>query len=66
MSDQLRDGTRVIGERNHNAKLTADHVREIRKLHALGVLQHELARKFQVSRPTIRAIVRRETWAHVA
>jgi hypothetical protein len=39
---------------------------QIRKLSAHGVLKTTLAKQFTVSPETIRKIIRRETWKHVA
>src|ERR1017187_540997 len=54
------------GERNQNCKLTADDVRQIRKLYWDGAIQADLARRFAVSRLTISFIVRRKIWKSVA
>lgn len=54
------------GERNGMAKLTATAVAEIRQRAGAGEAQRRLAREFGVSRPAISAVVKRETWRHVA
>jgi hypothetical protein len=54
-----------IGEAHYNAKLTESDVLEIRRLHDEGRSMCGLARQFDVSAGNIRAIVRRETWAHL-
>lgn len=46
-------------------KLTEDQVREIRSLHSQGAAKSRLAKAYGVSRPTIRSIINRETWAHL-
>lgn len=51
------------GERHHQAKLTADSVRQIR---ADGRSNQEIAETHGVSRSTIREIKRGEIWKHVA
>jgi hypothetical protein len=53
---------RVVGERNHKAKLTEDMVREIR---ASDETAAELARRYGVTAPNIADIRKRKTWRHV-
>ncbi|MDP2129957.1 MAG: helix-turn-helix transcriptional regulator [Erythrobacter sp.] len=53
---------RVAGEKNGNAKLTADVVRSIR---SSSGSQTELAERFGVSRALIHAIVNRKAWTHI-
>jgi len=59
-------GRRIRGQAHPHAKLTDDEVLEIRKLFASGMTQIEIARKFNVAKKTVRMIVRRATWKHVA
>jgi DNA-binding NarL/FixJ family response regulator len=54
------------GERIALARLTEESVREIRRLQARGFLHREIARQFNVSRPTISAVCSGRTWRHVA
>lgn len=57
---------RPRGEQHALAKLLAPEVRAIRKLYAAGgVSQPELAHQFEISRPTVSAIVNRRIWKHV-
>lgn len=56
---------RARGERVHGAKLTATEVRALRADALAGLSQYALASKYGVSRPTVKAIVRRHTWKHV-
>lgn len=51
---------------HHRAKLTEAAVLDIRKRHANGETQHKLAAAFNVSQPTIAAIVSGATWRHVS
>lgn len=53
------------GSSNGAAKLTDDDVRNIRKLAADGVKQHEIAKRFNVAQGHISAIVTRSKWAHI-
>lgn len=54
------------GEKNGQAVLTEDDVREIRRRkRGLGTPYRELAAQFGVSIPTISMVVRRERWGHV-
>jgi hypothetical protein len=55
----------LVGEKNGQARLTSEDVKEIRRLHATGVAQRALARQFGVNRAMIYLIVRRKKWAHV-
>jgi hypothetical protein len=53
------------GERSGTAKLTADMVREIRRLLADGVTQTEIERRLGIDQTTVSQIARRKTWGHV-
>jgi DNA invertase Pin-like site-specific DNA recombinase len=57
--------TQPVGEQSHNAKLTADNVREIRAMHADGYTLRELAAKFGVSNVSVYNAVARKTWKHL-
>lgn len=68
VQDQIIRGRRPDqrGERNPVAKLTAEKVREIRRLYSAGdTSQHKLGAQFGVCREVIRSVVRRRTWQHV-
>ncbi len=56
---------RGAGEKNAAAKLSADEVREIRRLAKRGVDQYELARRFGINQSHVNHIVRRLNWAHL-
>lgn len=47
------------------AKLSADDVRELRRLHTDGLSFNELSRRFGVAVGNVHQIVHRKTWAHV-
>jgi hypothetical protein len=65
-ADRAKHGTSNQGVRNRSAKLNEEQVREIRRLYATGGFSLSmLARKYQVTVPTIHPIVQRRTWKHV-
>jgi hypothetical protein len=61
-ADKLSHGTHNRGERNGQAKLTADDVRAIRRM-AGAMTQEAIGRAFGVSRFLVSLILRRERWA---
>lgn len=63
VADTTRHGRTPIGERHHEAKLTAADVEHIR---ASTEPISDLARRFKVDRKNIREIRNRRTWRHVA
>lgn len=65
MRDKERDGTRLLGSRNHRAKFDEDDVREIRRLSDQGVLGVTLAERYGVSKSVISNVINRRRWAHV-
>lgn len=56
-----------LGSLHHNAKLTEDQVRDIRREYAAGGTSHfKLALKYDIeSTDTIGKIIRRDSWTHV-
>ncbi len=68
-ADKVLHGTNqrpdVRGERNHNAKLTAESVVAIKQALARGVPQTELARTYDVARQSISQVATGKTWRHV-
>ena len=57
---------KAIGERNANSKLTANKVREIRRMYAeKRADQYALAGMYSVSQTSISAIIRNQTWRHI-
>jgi hypothetical protein len=54
------------GEKHRDAKLTEERVREIRKRNAAGEGYRKLAAIYGVDRSTIKYVVKRITWKHVA
>lgn len=65
IADKERDGTKVVGERHHYAKLTADVVRAARDENARGATTVALAKKYGVSQSSMWAALRHQTWRHV-
>lgn len=56
----------VVGESNHNSKLTEGDVVEIRRCYNAGEKRANLARRFDVNLALICRIVAREIWRHVS
>ncbi len=63
--DKRRDGTALIGEKNHKSKLNSLQVRVIRRAHELGVEYSRLAKIFGVSHNAIVLIVKRINWKYL-
>jgi DNA invertase Pin-like site-specific DNA recombinase len=61
--DAVERGRLAVGERNFNARLTEDQVREMRRLSGLSYA--EMARMYGVSRPTATRAYKGDTWRHV-
>lgn len=64
-ADAAAHGTRLRGERQNGARLTADAVREIRSMAKDGMLHKDIAARFGVHKGNVGHIVRRDTWKHV-
>lgn len=52
----------VVGEAHYAAKLTADNVRDIRKLYKEGWTQPMLAERFGTTSKNMHMIVHNKTW----
>lgn len=64
--DSVREGTIKHGEDHHNAKLTVDKVREIRRLYAAGThSQKDLSQLFHIDQGHISSIISRKKWRRV-
>lgn len=63
--DKWEHGTMRHGEAHHNAKLTADKVREIRRRFAAGETQVAMAKEFGVRQCVVSDVVLRKTWVTV-
>lgn len=59
-------GAHCRGARNHNAKLDAARVAEIRACHQSGESFRAIARRLGVNRTTVRSAVKGKTWREVA
>lgn len=59
-------GVNSFGEVNGNAVLTVDKVRDMRSEAAGGASLKQLAARYGLTVPGVRAVVRRLTWRHVA
>jgi hypothetical protein len=56
----------LLGEDHPNARLTSKQVLQIQELYATGkFLQKDLAVRFNISRPSLRKIVRKQSWSHL-
>lgn len=63
--DKYGHGTMPVGERHHQAKLTEEDVRAIRRRLNAGETSVAIAADYGVAWPTIDAIYRGESWTHV-
>jgi len=65
-NDASEKGRLVVGEKHHNAKLSASQVQDARDRHASGESIRAISRGLGVSKKTVALTVSGETWAHVA
>lgn len=65
IADKEKHGTKLIGERHHQAKLTETQVIEIRSLRN-KISRSKLAVMFGCTRSCIDEIIDRKTWRHLA
>jgi hypothetical protein len=63
--DMLRHGSRRLGETAVKARLKEGEVREIRRLMAEGASPDDLASRYGVGAPNIKAIASGRTWRHL-
>jgi hypothetical protein len=64
--DGVRKGRFTCGERNGQAKLTAEQVVAIRRRYLSGgVYQHQLAAEYGIDRAMVSHIVRGKSWKHL-
>ena len=65
-ADKLIHGTRVMGERCHASKLTAQLVASIRARYSAGNVTHaQLGAEFGIYPDSVGKIIRGDTWKHV-
>lgn len=62
VNDRWRDGTIIIGEKHHKAKLKEADVIEIRQLYDQGLTQKEIARRYNIGRTAIAKIIGKQNW----
>lgn len=62
VQDKWRDGTIVLGEQHHKAKLTQQNVLAIRDCHAKGMTMKEIAKIYGVNQTAIHKIISRVNW----
>lgn len=65
LADRVAHGTMIRGSQQHNAKLNEEQVTEITKRLLAGESQKALGDEFGVSRGSVKAIARGQTWKHV-
>lgn len=65
MEDMRIKGRTTRGEKNENAKLTEQKVKEIRLLNDRGMTIREIADKFNVTEECIKSVIARKSWKHV-
>ena len=65
LQDASRKGIMNFGEKNGQAKLTVNQVREIKKKLLSGQSQVELAKEYKVTKGNIAHIARGRTWAWI-
>lgn len=63
--DNVKDRPNPIGEKNSQAKLTENDVKEIIKLLKNNVSLSKIGEKYNVSKSTISSIKRGKTWKHI-
>ena len=67
MIDMTSKGRSLTGEKQPGSKLVKESVIEIRRLYSLGLhSQGVLAKEYGVDKSTIRRIISRELWKHIA
>ena len=61
-----KTGLSPLGSQRPFSKLTESKVREIRTLHASGVMQKDIAPRFGITKQTVCKIIKRQKWSHIA
>lgn len=65
MQDMVNKNRQAVGERNTNSVLTADKVKQIKKLLTIESNISSIARQYSVDHKTIRQIRDNKTWRHI-
>lgn len=65
MQDMVKKQRQTIGERNGCSKLTENDVHQIRQMRLDGMIEREIADKFNVTRSAIAGILQGKTWKHI-
>lgn len=65
IDDKVAKGRQMKGEAVPNSIVTEAEVIEMRRRHAAGEMQKDLAVEFGISRPTMSNIIRGVTWKHL-
>lgn len=61
-ADMLRHGTRLRGEKHHNAKLAPQNIEAIEKMWLSGMKQREIGKFFGVNQSAISKIINGKRW----
>ena len=62
VDDKWRDGTVIIGEKHHKAKLNEADVIDIRRLYGQGLTQKEIAARYNIGRTAVGKIISKQNW----
>lgn len=65
MADCVKHKTIARGEKNGHAKITANDVKEMRKLRAMGKTFERIAANYPICRQTVQDAVYGKNWKHV-
>lgn len=64
-NDCINKDRKLRGSAHQNSKVIEKDVALIRKLYGDGMLQKDIAKKFDITRENVGYIVRRKTWTHI-
>jgi len=65
MDDAVKKGRQAKGLMLPQARLSAEDVIEIRRLHKYSIGYRKLSKQFSVSPTAIKKVLARETWRHI-
>ena len=63
--DQKQKNRHLAGQKNGNAKISEQDVREIKALASVGMAQHKIADRYGVCQMQVSRIVRGTRWSHM-